>query len=312
MPRRLRHIPEPGTLVEVTCRIIHGRMLLKPNQPLNEMIVGTLARGKRRYGVRICAAAFLSNHAHLLLQVDDALQLASFMGFVSSKIAREVGRRVRWREKVWGRRYSAIIVSNETEAQVARLRYVLAQGVKEHLVARCIDWPGVHAAGALITGRELVGYWFDRAAEYRARLRGKSVGSHTYATREPLAFDPLPCWSHLPTDACQERVADLVAGIEAEAAADRRARRIRLRGVAAIRRQGATQNSNRAKRSPAPAFHAATDRTRLALVEAYRWFVVAYRSAARRWRAGDRDVPFPSGCFPPSPPFIGMLSRSQP
>ncbi len=65
MPRRLRHIPEPGTLVEVTCRVIHGRKLLKPNRPLNEMIAGTLARGKRRYGVRICAVAFLSNHGGL-------------------------------------------------------------------------------------------------------------------------------------------------------------------------------------------------------------------------------------------------------
>ena len=104
MTRRLRFVPQEGTLVEVTCRVIQGRMLLKPNRPLNEMIVGTLARGKRRYGVRICAAALLSNHGHLLVEVDSAKQLADFMGFVQSKIAREVGRRVRWREKVWGAR----------------------------------------------------------------------------------------------------------------------------------------------------------------------------------------------------------------
>lgn len=304
MPRRLRHIPDPGTLVEVTCRVIHGRMLLKPNRSLNEMIVGTLARGRRRYGVRICAVAFLSNHAHLLLEVDDAKQLAQFMGFVMSKIAREVGRRVRWREKIWGRRYSAIVVSDEAAAQIARLRYVLAHGVKEHLVTRCTDWPGVHAAEALTTGRALVGYWFDRTAEYRARLRGEDFGPYTHAELEPLPFDPLPCWRHLDAGAHQTLVADMVTSIEAEAARDRRARGINPLGVKAIQRQNAQQRPNRMKRSPAPFFHAASKRARLALMDAHRWFEAAYREAANRLRDGERDAAFPEGCFPPSLPFV--------
>ena len=304
MPRRLRHVPESGTLVEVTCRVIHGRMLLKPNRRLNEMVTGTLARGKRRYGLRICAVAFLSNHAHLLLEVDDAKQLADFMGFVSSKIAREVGRRVRWREKVWGRRYSAIVVSNEAQAQIGRLRYVLSHGVKEHLVAHCKDWPGVHAADSLTTGRALVGYWFDRTAEYRALQRGKDFGTHTHAKLEPLSFDPLPCWQHLDAGAYQERVDDMVNSIEADAATERRARGIAPLGVKAIQRLNAKRRLPRVKRSPAPAFHAASKPARLALVEAYRWFEAAYREAADRLRVGDREAAFPEGCFPPSLPFV--------
>ncbi len=304
MPRRLRHVPEPGTLVEVTCRVIHGRLLLKPNQGLNEMIAGTLARGKRRYGVRVCAVAFLSNHAHLLLEVDDAKQLAEFMGFVSSKIAREVGRRVRWREKVWGRRYTAIVVSNEPEAQIARLRYVLAHGVKEHLVARCKDWPGVHAAEALTTGRAIIGYWFDRTAEYRARLRGKDFGVYTHAELEPLSFDPLPCWRSLDDRARQALVAEMVAAVEADGAAECRMRGIAPLGVKAIRSQSTRRFPRRIKRSPAPGVHAATRRARRAFTDAYRWFSAAYREAADRLRAGDRTVAFPPGCFPPPLPFV--------
>ncbi len=304
MTRRLRHVPERGTLVEVTCRIIQGRMLLKPNRPLNEMIVGTLARAKRRYGVHICAAAFLSNHGHLLLEVDDTKQLADFMGFVNSKVAREVGRRVRWREKVWGRRYSGIVVSNEPKAQIARLRYVLAHGVKEHLVARCAEWPGVQAAEALMTGRALVGYWFDRTAEHRARLEGKETGAYTHAKLEALAFDPLPCWRHLDPGAYQSRITKLVSQIEADAAVERRRLGIAPLGVKAIQRQNAKRRPKRVKRSPAPAFHASSKRTRQALVDAYRWFVAAYRDAAERLRDGDRDAPFPEGSFPPSLSFV--------
>ncbi len=171
------------------------------------------------------------------------------------------------------------------------------------------DWPGVHAAEALTSGRALVGYWFDRTAEYRARLQGKDFGAYTYAKLEALTFDPLPCWRHLDAAAYQACVVEMVAGLEADAAAERRARGIAPLGVKAIQRQNAKRRPNRIKRSPAPAFHAASKRARLALMEAYRWFEAAYREAAYReaadqLRTGNRAAVFPEGSFPLSLPFV--------
>ena len=179
MGRRLRYVASPGSLFEITCRVIQGRMLLRPSRVLNEMIVGTLAVAAERYGVRVVCVVVLSNHYHLLLRVDDAQQMARFQGFVGSKIAREIGRLTGWREKVWGRRYSAIEISDEPAAQVERLRYLLSHGVKENLVARCAQWPGVHAAEAMATGRPLLGFWFDRTAEFQARKRGEDFGTYS-------------------------------------------------------------------------------------------------------------------------------------
>ncbi len=61
----------------------------------------------------------------------------------------------------------------------------------------------------------------------------------------------------------------------------------------------------RTKKSPAPAVHAATRTDRRELRDAYFWFVAAYRAAAEKLRAGQRDAPFPLGCFPPPLPFVG-------
>jgi hypothetical protein len=49
------------------------------------------------------------------------------MGYVNSNLARKVGKLVGWREKIWSRRYQAIVISSEEVAQVERLKYVLAQ-----------------------------------------------------------------------------------------------------------------------------------------------------------------------------------------
>jgi hypothetical protein len=66
------------------------------------------------------------------------------MQYVNSNIAREVGDLVGWSGPFWARRYTAIVTSNEEAAQVERFRYILSHGVKENLVERVLDWPGVH------------------------------------------------------------------------------------------------------------------------------------------------------------------------
>jgi hypothetical protein len=76
MSRRPRFIPEGGSLVEVTCRTVQGRHLLRPSRQLNEVLAGVLGRAQRLYSITICAFVFLSSHYHLLLDVEDAHQLA--------------------------------------------------------------------------------------------------------------------------------------------------------------------------------------------------------------------------------------------
>jgi REP element-mobilizing transposase RayT len=127
MARKLRHTSEGGALFEVTCRTIQSRFLLRPGPLLNEIILGALARAKKRYGPQVSAFIFLSNHLHILIYVDDSQQLARFMGYFLSKLAREVTRLTGWRDKVFARRYQAIPISEEEEAQVRRLVYILSQ-----------------------------------------------------------------------------------------------------------------------------------------------------------------------------------------
>src|SRR5215210_1214603 len=78
------------------------------------------------------------------------------------------------------------LARNEEEAQIARLKYVLGNGVKEGLVEKVSQWPGVHCVRALVEGETVEGYWFDRSQEYAARQRGQDFDRLTYATPEVL------------------------------------------------------------------------------------------------------------------------------
>jgi len=242
------------------------------------------------------------------------LQLSRFMQHVDGNLSAEIGRKELhdWQGTMWSRRYQAIVVSGEEAAQVERLRYHLAHGVKEGLVDQVKRWPGVHFAKSILGGKPLKGLWFNRTAEFAAKQRGEDFGRLKYAEEEELVLSQLPCWADLTPEQHRKRTAELVEEIEQEARADREARGIEPLGVEAILRQDPHTRPNQTKKSPAPLYHAATKAAREAFWEAYSAFVVAFREAAERLRAGDRTASFPLGSFPPGLPFVSVYGARPP
>jgi REP element-mobilizing transposase RayT len=314
MSRGLRFVPEGTALVEVTVRTSQSRLLLRPGPAVNEIILGVLGRAQRLYPVRCCSVVFMSNHWHALLEVDDALQLSRFMQHVDGNLSSEIGRKEihDWPNTMWARRYQSIVVSDEPAAQVERLRYHLAHGVKEGLVDQVKRWPGVHFGKAILGGKPLKGLWFNRTEEYAARNRGEDFGRLKYAEEEELVLAQLPCWADLTPEQYRERIAELVEEVEAEARVDREARGIEPLGVEAILRQDPHTRPNQTKKSPAPAYHAASKAARKSFWEAYSAFVAAFREAADKLKAGDRTARFPLGSFPPALPFVSAYPSLPP
>jgi len=304
MPRKLRFVPHARTLISITCRTVQGRFLLRPGPALNDLVLGVLGRAQRRYETTIAAFSALSSHFHLLLVVDNAREAADFMRYTKSKIAREVNRLTDWRGPVFDRRYEMTVVTDEDAAQIERLRYVLAQSVKEGLVERLAQWPGVHCVEALLEGKSLTGHWFDRTQEFAARLRREDFGRMRYATVETVTFSSIPCWARLSPELYRARIAALVESIETEAALARERTGAVVVGVEAILSRDPQHRPASLARSPAPRVHAATKAARKAFYEIYAAFVGLFREASERLRRGDHGAPFPIGSFPPALPFV--------
>jgi hypothetical protein len=106
-------------------------------------------------------------------------------------------------------------------------------------------------------------------------------------------------------------MAGLVEKITVETAARHKAVGSRPLGPDKILAQHPFGQPAKTKRSYAPRVHAFSREVRKAMVEAYAWFVAAFRDAAEKLRAGDRMARFPEGSFPPGLPFVrGGLSAA--
>jgi REP element-mobilizing transposase RayT len=303
----------PGHLTEITIKTFQARFLLAPNRRVNALILGVLAMAQRKYGMTICGVVVMSNHAHLLVVPESGRQLKLFCQFVNSNISTEVGRLRRWPGGIFRRRYEDVVITREEAAQVGRLRYILSHGVKESLVRRPQDWPGVHCAKALLRGSfEMVGQWVDRTGLYEARRRagvqkgrqrGRRPREADFTSTQIVNLSKLPCWEHLSDDEYRQEVHNLVAGILADYA-DLRATvpRERLRRLV---RQDPEHRPARTKKSPKPVCHAASSEERSRYRKQRREWVQQYRYAAARLREGCLAA---LGLFPPEA-FLPQLPR---
>ncbi len=316
------HYFEPYSLVEVTTVTIGNRRLMSPSEEVNKIIAGVFGKAQRKYEMRMCDIKVMSSHYHAILQPRDAGHLARFMNFVNTNLSKELG-------KLYGiegpkfQSYHLIPVSDEEEAQVDRLRYLISNSVKEHLVERPEQWPGIHGVTARPDSVSppgspqgdrplLMGRWYNRSREYAELQRTGEADPEELATDERIVLSPLPCWKHLSEEEYDRRVAEIVEVVVAEAAQERRLTGQKVAGVKKILRTKPLSYPKTVEKSPKPRFHAFRKSVYKQMWEAYSWVLAAFREAADRLRDGDRDVVFPEGTHPPNLPFVPFACRGQP
>jgi len=232
------------------------------------------------------------------------------MGYLNGNLANEVARLHHWRERVWSRRYQAIVVSEEIEAQEMRLRYVLENGCKEGLVRRPQDWPGASSTEALLSGKPLRGVWLARTAGSGARRRGGRVAKYDFAEGLEFELAPIPAWRGLSPDEQRQRAKQIVRDIERDTRSRAKETGRAPMGPRRICRQNPHAAPERVERSPAPRFHACDPGERKRLELAYREFLALYRAGAEALRQGKLSALFPRGSFRPHLPFVPASTRS--
>lgn len=305
----------PIAVVEVTVRTVQGRFLLKPTPTHTSLILGVLGRTQRLYDFELYGYAFLSNHYSMLVGVRSPQHLGDILCHLNGNIARELGRKEHsdWRHKFWSRRSRCIVLLTEDD-QPDRLRYLMANGTKEHLVDRPQRWPGAHCATALCEGRPDSGLWIDRTELRRLRKmanQGHKVSEAPAHISSAPALSPLPCWRDLSDHEHRATIRRMCLEISQDAQAERRVSGAPVLGVTGILRHHPHHRPDEIDTSPAPAVHCKRPTLRQWFLQAYRWFVQAYQAAHEalaKAAAGaattvaerTADLGFPEGGHPPS------------
>jgi len=288
MSRPLRML-EASAIYLVTIRCLQGRLLLRPSPETYDVLGGVLARAVRLHGIELFVFNFASNHLHLIVRAPRG-DLPQFMQYLLSNISKKVGTLVKWRGAFWERRYAAQPLLDEG-ALLEKVRYVLAHGVKEGLVRKCSEWPGLSALPLLRDGNPRTFRWLNwtrRCKSAPASRRGPRIDDR-WAEPEELRLTTLPVRGFDRLNVVRTFLDDCVRAIEQQARLTYRT----VMGVQSIREQDPQRRPTRPERSPAPWCHTTVHRLREEFMERYRWFASAFLEASSAWRAGCLGAKFP-------------------
>jgi REP element-mobilizing transposase RayT len=240
---------EPEVVYHVTSKTLRGEFFLHPGHTTNEIVLGVLGRAQHRWpSVELFAYVFMSNHFHLMVRGEPG-DLPSFVGFIKREISRRLGKELQSPGHMWQRRYEATALPTPS-SQLKCLKYILGHGVKEGLVEHPADWPGVHCAEQLMSGKSRIGRWLNSTRFgkflYQAKARAKeSPKKRDFIEEHQVQLSPLPPWRGKPAAVVLRHVKSLISELVENASEMREAIGSRVIGV-----QGLLKTPRNTRRSP--------------------------------------------------------------
>ena len=279
---------EPKKLYFITNRTFQGRLLLTPSTKINNIIGFYLAKSLEIFDVKIFSYVFLSNHFHIIIQAPEG-KISDFMAYFQSNVARTINSEYKWSGALWHGRFSAEPILDD-EALIGRIRYIFAHGVKEGLVEKCVEWPGLSSAKDFLTGGARIFRYYDKTDKEEKEYK--------------LKLTQIPQWIGLGFDEVKKRVKALIK--EAEEWGKKSKKFSSVLGVENVKKQNPHTRPKNIKESIRPLCHTTRVKLYKEYKQIYMKFVELYREASVKFRSGDLFVKFPKYAFrPPLPYSIG-------
>ena len=277
----------PGRTYMITRRCTQRQFLLRPDSATNNAVVYCLAVAAQRAGIVVLFTAAQSNHHHTGIY-DPLGTYPDFIEHFHKLLAKCMNAlRGRW-ENFWSSEQTSVVRLVDRGDILDKMVYALTNPVKDNLVEKVTDWPGVNAFETLIHGGSITAVRPD----FFFRECGPMPQSVT------LTFGR-PQFSDMGNDEFASMLRARVEAIEADAAAKRRATGGRVLGKRAVLGQDwqDSPSSHVPRRKLSPRVAAKSKWSRIEALRRNKEFASFYRTAFEAFRKGIRDVLFPAGTF---------------
>jgi hypothetical protein len=275
----------PGRFYLVTRRCTQRQFLLKPSVAANNAFLYCLTEAANRFEIGVILPIAMSNHYHAVVY-DRHGTLPQFTEHFHKMLAKTMNAlHGRW-ENLWSSEQVCVVWLRDPEDVMRKLVYTATNPVKDHLVARCHQWPGVNGLIALLKQRPM------HAKRPRRFFRpdGRMPEQVTLTLRVPPELGEL--------EVVLRELREQVAAKELEIQSERQRSGTRVLGKVAILRQRCTDvpHSREPRRKLRPQVAARSVWSRIEALARNKAFIASYRAARERWIAG---VPaaFPEGTY---------------
>ncbi len=274
----------PDNFYLITRRCSQRQFLLTPDDEINNAIAYCLIDASQRFKIDVLVTTVESNHHHTVIY-DRYGRFPRFIEHFHKMVAKCINEARGRRENLWAPGPTCVTRLLDYETILDKLAYAAANPVKDMLVERATQWPGLNGYRYLIHGKTLRArrprFFFRRDRGWPEEL------SLTFTIPEELG----------DRETVLAELKERVATIEADALRTRRPSGRRVLGRKAILEQECTSSptSQEKKRELRPLFAGRPD-ARDEAVGNYLGFLASYRVARTAWIAHGTGH-FPAGTY---------------
>jgi putative transposase len=278
----------PGMTYMITRRCTQRQFLMRPDRETNNAFIYCLAHAASKFGIDVLFTIANTNHHHTGIYDGQGI----FPAFIEyfHKLFAKCQNSLRGRsENFWAAEQTSVVRLVDSGAVLDKMTYALTNPVKDDLVERADEWPGVNAYDAIVNDRPLAAerpsHFFRDDGPMPARVSLTFVRPPGFEDMSPKEFTDL--------------VRESVRRVEEASALDRRARGVRVLGREGVLRQDwrGCPRSPETRGELNPRVAARSRWSRMEALQRNRAFRDAYIAAREAFISGQRDVEFPAGTY---------------
>jgi len=272
----------------VTRRCTQRQFLMRPDAQTNESFEYCLAIAAEKCGIELLFTVAMSNHHHTGIFDPDG-RYPEFLEYFHKLFAKcQNALRGRW-ENFWSSEQTSVVRLETDHDVVDKLVYAATNPVKDHLVERAVDWPGVTS------------YRANRTGEAKLVRRPKHFfrDDGPMPERVVLRFHRPRTFARLGQEEWVAMLCRKVRAIEVAAAAERHTTGTRCMGARGVLAQPwhARPRSGAPRRVLNPRIAAKNTWRRIEALQRNQLFLKAYRAARATLSAGYNYALFPEGTY---------------
>jgi putative transposase len=272
----------------ITRRCTQRQFLMRPDQETNNAFIYCLAEAAARYGIEVIFTVAMSNHHHTGIY-DREGNYPAFLEHFHKLFAKcQNALRGRW-ENFWSSEQTSVVRLVEPSDVIETMIYALTNPVKDGLVQKAHDWPGVTSLEAQLNGSRLSA----TRPKHFFREEGPMPESVELRFAKPRALE------HLADDELKTLILERVRATEERTEAERRRAGTTVLGRKAVlaQRWSDRPGSREPRRAPEPRLAARSHWSRLEALLRNRSFRDAYAAARASFITGVTKVLFPAGTY---------------
>jgi len=299
----------------ITSKTVNDKLWFANCSPLEQAILGHVAKWREKNEVKLYAIAIQGNHIHMVALFPKGNR-AAFMRNVNSSIHREV---TRYQEDFEGgplfkEPYSCEIVPREADVDVQYF-YTVLQPVNDALVDDIKDYPFYNCFEDSVMGRE-VEYEVRRWSDFHDAKRWKKNEGLTikdFTDIYKLKFERLPGMEEMSQQDYETKMRATLAERTKLSIETRRVKTcLGAKRLKKIVPGSAPKNPKvRELFGERPRVLSKDPEVIRAVMEWYNAIVRAHKDASERYLDGELDVEFPEGTYKP-PIFTKAIEEANP